>query len=388
MRVRRLCSVSGLPAAGGQLSRRVTSTVLPIAYCLLLSGVCLLPATFFAQAPDSKPAAGAPAQGNGTPAPADQNIRVRVQVVSVPVSVLDKRGLPVIDLSQNDFRVYENGKLQTIKYFVREPLPPLRIGLILDTSNSARPQLPFEKDAASEFVFDMLQVRASKNLIFLQTFDAASSIVQDFTDDPEALNDKIRMLKAGGGKALYDAIYYACKEKMLNSGPPEQLRRVLVVVSDGIDIQSQHTFDEAISMARRAETVIYVIANPRYGFTNPGDEVLQEIAQHTGGAAFFPLRGGVGSDLETGYLSHGQIGDTSQNKGLGAETGRFSAEKLVRLAEALESIGRELNDQYSLGYTPTNDAMDGTYRAIRVEVARKGVQVRTKVGYFATAEQP
>jgi VWFA-related protein len=347
----------------------------------------LLPATFFAQVPDSKPAA-APARGNGTPAPADQNIRVRVQVVSVPVSVLNKRGLPVIDLSQNDFRVYEDGKLQTIKYFVREPLPPLRIGLILDTSNSARPQLPFEKDAASEFVFDMLQVRASKNLIYLQTFDAASSIAQDFTDDPELLNDKIRTLKAGGGKALYDAIYYACKEKMLTSGSPEQLRRVLVVVSDGIDIQSQHTFDEAVSMARRAETVIYVIANARYGFTNPGDEVLEDLARRTGGAAFFPLREAVGSDLGTGYLSHGQIGDTSQNKGLGAETGRFSAEKLVRLAEALESIGRELNDQYSLGYTPTNDTVDGTYRAIRVEVARKGVQVRTKAGYFATAEQP
>jgi Ca-activated chloride channel family protein len=308
--------------------------------------------------------------------------------VSVPVSVLDKRGLPVIDLNQKDFRVYENGKLQTIKYFVREPLPPLRIGLILDTSNSVRPQIGFEKDAASEFVFDMLQVRASKNLIFLQTFDAVSSIVQDFTNDPEVLNEKIRALKAGGGKALYDAIYFACKEKMLSSGSPEQLRRVLVVISDGIDVQSHHTFDEAVSMARRAETVIYVIANGRYGFTNPGDDVLEDIAQRTGGAAFFPFHQAVGSDLGTGYLSHGQIGDTSQNKGLGAETGRFSAEKLVRLAEALESIGRELNDQYSLGYTPANDAVDGTYRAIRVEVARKGVQVRTKAGYFATAEQP
>ncbi len=361
------------------------------AYCLLLSGFCLVPTAFLAQAPDTKPAAGAPAQGNRIPSPpalADQSIRVRVQVVSVPVSVLNKRGLPVIDLNQNDFRVYEDGKLQTIKYFVREPLPPLRVGLILDTSNSARPQLPFEKDAASEFIFNMLQVRASKNLVFLQTFDAASSIVQDFTDDPELLNEKIHKLKAGGGKALYDAIYYACREKMLNSGPPEQFRRVLVVVSDGIDVQSHHTFDEAISMARRAETVTYLIANARYGFTNPGDKVLGDIAQLTGGAAFFPLREGVGSDLETGYLSHGQIGDTSQNKGLGAETGKFSAEKLVRLADALESIGRELNDQYSLGYTPTNDAMDGTYRAIRVEVARKGVQVRTKTGYFATLEQP
>ena len=393
MRVRRLCSPSRLLAAAGKLSRSAPPAhrLLPAAYCLLLSIICSLPTAFFAQTPDTKPAAGAPAQGNGAPGQpgsTDQRIRVRVQVVSVPVSVLDKRGLPVIDLSQNDFRVYENGKLQTIKYFIREPLPPLRIGLILDTSNSVRPQMTFEKDAASQFVFDMLEVRASKNLIFLQTFDATSSVVQDFTDDPEVLNDKIRGLKAGGGKALYDAIYYACKEKMLNSGSPEQLRRVLVVVSDGIDVQSHHTLDEAVSMARRAETVIYLIANARYGFTNPGDDVLEDIAHRTGGAAFFPLRQGVGSDLETGYLSHGQIGDTSQNKGLGAETGKFSAEKLVRLAEALESIGRELNDQYSLGYTPANDAVDGTYRAIRVEVARKGVQVRTKAGYFATAEQP
>jgi len=334
MRVRRLCSPSRLLAAGGGLgSAPPARCLLPTACCLLLSIICSLPTAFFAQTPEAKPTAGAPAQGNGAPGQpgsTDQRIRVRVQVVSVPVSVLDKRGLPVIDLSQNDFRVYENGKLQTIKYFIREPLPPLRIGLILDTSNSVRPQMTFEKDAASQFVFDMLQVRASKNLIFLQTFDATSSIVQDFTDDPEVLNDKIRGLKAGGGKALYDAIYYA----------------------------------------------------------NPGDDVLEDIDHRTGGAAFFPLRQGVGSDLETGYLSHGQIGDTSQNKGLGAETGKFSAEKLVRLAEALESIGRELNDQYSLGYTPANDAVDGTYRAIRVEVARKGVQVRTKAGYFATAEQP
>ncbi len=314
------------------------------------------------------------------------NIRVRVEVVNVPVSVLDKRGLPVIDLKPEDFRVYEDGKLQTIRYFSREPLPPLRVGLILDTSNSARPQLSFEKDAASEFVFNMLQVRASKNLIFLQTFDASSSIVQDFTDDPELLNEKIRGLKAGGGKALYDAIYFACKEKMLRSGSPQQTRRVLVVVSDGIDVQSQHSFDEAISMAHRAETAIYLIASSAYGFSNPGDKTLQQMAEATGGAAFFPLRKAAGGDLGTGYLSHGQIGETSQNKGLGAETGIYSAERLMHLAESLEAIGRELNDQYTIGYTPTNPQLDGTYRSIRVVALRKGVQVRSKTGYFALTE--
>jgi len=141
-------------------------------------------------------------------------------------------------------------------------------------------------------------------------------------------------------------------------------------------------------MANRAESVIYIIQSASYGFNNPGDKILSEIAAQTGGAAFFPLRGGVGADMGTGYLSHGQIGETSQNKGLGAETGIFSAQKLEHLADSLESIGRELNDQYTLGYAPTNDLMDGTYRSIRVVVAnRKGIQVRSKMGYFATAEQ-
>src|SRR2546425_10257873 len=154
----------------------------------------------------------------------------------------------------------------------------MRIGLILDTSNSARRQLPFEKDAASEFIFAVLQGRRSRNQVFLQTYDATSSIVQDFTNDPEVLNEKIRGLKAGGGKALYDAIYFACKEKMVKTGPPEESRRVLVVVSDGGDAHSEHTLEEALSMARKAETVIYAIGNAAYGFANPGDKVLKAMA--------------------------------------------------------------------------------------------------------------
>jgi hypothetical protein len=139
-------------------------------------------------------------------------------------------------------------------------------------------------------------------------------------------------------------------------------------------------------MARKAETMIYAIGNAAYSFSNPGDDILAGFAEGTGGGAFFPLREQAGTDLGTGYLSHGQIGETSQNKGLGAETGTFSAQRLVHIADAMEAISHELGAQYEIGYTPTNSALDGTYRSIRVLLARKGVTYRWKPGYFATPE--
>jgi Ca-activated chloride channel family protein len=357
-----------------------------LAVLALGASAVLLPAQDTATKTEASSSATAAPSSSEPAKSSESSIRVRVEVVNVPVTVLDKRGRPVIDLTQADFTVYEDGVPQTIGYFSRDVRPPLRIGLILDTSNSARPALQFEKDAASEFVFNMLRGRNSKHEIFLQTFDATSSLVQDFTNDPEMLNEKIRDLKAGGGKALYDAIYFACKEKMLKSGPPEDMRRVLVLISDGVDVQSQHTLDEAISMARRAETAVYSLGITAYGYSNPGNKILEVISEETGGGAEFPREETPGTDLTTGYLSHGQIGDTSQNKGLGAATGIYSATRLMQLAESLDSIGRELNEQYSIGYTPKNDKLDGTYRTIRVEAHRKDIVVRAKPGYFAANE--
>lgn len=367
-------------------------TLLTMAGCL--TGLAVLRAGAQGQAPaadpaahetaSSQPSAAAPAApSTGGSTSKSDNIRVNVQVVNVPVTVLDKRGTPVIDLAKKDFRIYENGQLQTIKYFVQQPAPPLRIGLIIDTSNSARPLLSYEKDAASEFVFDMLQGRSTKNEVFLETFDATSSIVHDFSSDPDELNDSIRDLKAGGGKALYDAIFTACRDKMMHAGLPEQMRRVLVVMSDGLDVQSTHTFDEVVSMAHLTETSIYTIHNSPYGFTEDANRVLKDLAAETGGAYFFPQEAPAGTDLGDGYLAHGQIGCTSQNEGLGAKTGIYTAERLQHLADSVQAIGQELNDQYFIGYTPTNPTLDGTYRVIRVVALRNDVRVRAKPGYWA-----
>src|SRR5208337_4090330 len=135
-----------------------------------------------------------------------------------------------------------------------------------------------------------------------------------------------------------------------------------------------------------AETMVYTVGTAAYGFSNPGDKLLDDISTETGGYPSYPLRAAPGTDLETGYLSHGQIGETSQNKGLGAETGKFSAERLINLADALQTIGRNLDEQYTIGYKPLRSSLDGTYRSIKVALNRRGVTLRWKPGYFATAE--
>jgi len=366
-----VCAIVGLAAMGvgagalGALAQQATPPAVPTA-----------PA---AAEDTAHPAGNAPQAKTPT-------IRATVQLVNVPVTTFNKRGMPVIDLNMEDFQVFEDGVEQKITRFERETSTPLRVGLIVDTSNSARPKLPYEKEAASEFVFQVLRSGGTKNQVFLQTFDATSSILQDFTNDPDVLNDKIQALKSGGGKALYDAIYSACRDKMFKSGPPEESRRILVVLTDGLDVQSQHTLDQTVSMARMSETMVYTVGTSSYGFSNTGDKLLEDISNETGGYASFPTRETPGADLEAGYLSHGQIGETSQNKGLGVETGKYSAERLIQLADALQAIGRNLDEEYTLSYRPLRDTMDGTYRSIKVVVARRGVTLRWKPGYFATPE--
>ena len=385
----------GIASSGETRTRKAGGNWKAISAVLVLAAVAAgadaLRAPAQQTTPPAAPAAPAPAGNTAHPeesAPPAKTptIRTTVELVNVPVTALTKHGQRVIDLNMDDVKVFEDGVEQKITHFERETRTPLRIGLIVDTSNSARNRLPYEKDAAQQFADLVLQNGGTRTQVFLETFDASSSIIQDFTNDPDVLSDKIQELKSGGGKALYDAIYFACREKMLKTGPREEIRRILVVVSDGLDVQSQHTLDQVVSMARMAETMIYTVGTAAYGFSNPGDKLLEEMSTETGGYPSFPLRDAPGTDLESGYLSHNQIGDTSQNKSLGAETGKLSSERLTNLVGALQAIGREFDEQYTIGYKPLRDALDGTYRSIKVETTRRGVTLRWKPGYFATAE--
>ena len=272
-------------------------------------------------------------------------IRVPVDLVNVLFTVVNKKGQLISDLSRDDFKVYEDGKPQKILFFGRETNLPLRIGILIDTSNSIRLRLQFEQQAATDFLYDT--VRPDTDKAFVVGFDVEPVMVQDYTDDLDKLKEGINALQAGGGTGLYDAIYYACKEKMIYSPVPEPyLRRVLIVVSDGQDNFSEHSREEALSMAQKAEAIIYAISTNWYGVHTRGDKVLKYLAKETGGDAFFPVQA---SDL----------------------AGEF------------KKIGKELRSQYSLGYVSTNSAHDGTFRKISIKTDKKGLRVQAKTGYFA-----
>jgi len=275
-------------------------------------------------------------------------IRVPVYLVNVPLTVTDKKNRLVIMMTKDDFNLFEDGKPQTIQYFSREIDLALRIGLLIDTSNSIRDRLHFEQQAATDFLSDT--IRRGKDKAFIVGFDVEPQMVQDYTDNVEQLAGAIHGLQAGGVTSLYDAIYISCKEKLLFFPPPEPyLRRLLIVVSDGEDNRSEHTREEALAMAQRAEVTIFAISTNRSGAETRGDRVLRRLAEETGGHAYFPFEA---SDL----------------------------------AEDFRQIGRDLRTQFLLSYTSTDIARDGTFRHISIEPVNKTFHVRAKSGYFAPSQ--
>src|SRR6202789_961019 len=189
-------------------------------------------------------------------------IRKRVDEVNVLFIATDKHGKFVRDLNQADFSILDDHKPpQSILNFRRETDLPLHLGLLIDVSGSVHSRFNFEQDAATSFL--QHSVRSGFDQAFVIGFNQKSQLAQDFTDNVQLLSDGIHRLQDGGGTALYDAIYRACKEKFLSDRPDHPTRKAIVVVSDGEDNQSDFSRAQAIEMAQRAEVIIYAISTDR-----------------------------------------------------------------------------------------------------------------------------
>ena len=269
-----------------------------------------------------------------------------VQEVNVVFTVSDKHGHFVKDLKQNDFKVLDDRKPPTqVVNFASETNLPLRVGLLIDASNSIRDRFRFEQDAAIEFLNEI--IRQHYDRAFVIGFDTTPEVTQEFTDNTDYLSKGVRALRPGGGTAMYDAVYFACRDKLMKEAATGPTRRAIILLSDGEDNQSRVTREEAIEMAQRAEVIIYTISTNVSGVKMRGDKVLERMAEATGGRAFFPFR----------------IQDVSN---------------------AFSEIQDELRSQYVLAYKPADFVADGHFRSIDIIAAdRKGLQVRARKGYFA-----
>ncbi len=282
--------------------------------------------------------------------PADHIFRAGVEMVSLNVTAQDQQNHYVTDLELADFSIYEDGTKQAISYFNRTSLP-IALSLLIDTSASMEQLMATTQDAAVGFVKKLRPL----DLAQVVDFDTRVEILQDFTADAAALEKAIRATQAGGSTSMHNALYISLKElvKIKAKDEDDVRRRALVLLSDGEDTSSLVSFEEVLDLAKRSATTIYAIGlhGRDTGFSKGFREaefVLRQLAQETGGRAFFPQRA---EDLNGVY---GIIAD-------------------------------ELASQYTVGYAPTNPKRDGAWRRLTVQVNRHGVAARTKRGYFAPA---
>jgi VWFA-related protein len=317
---------------------------------LVLSAVTLAP--LVAQEPD-------------TEAP----IKVEVSVVSVLASVRNKQGALVGNLAKDDFLLSEDGKPQTIKYFTRETDLPLTIGLLVDVSASQERLIDIEKDAASQFFTHMLR---QKDMAFLISFGEECELLQDYTNSARLLRGGLTGLKVNApvgtlsrmpgpvptvyqprGTVLYDAVFLAADEKLKG----QVGRKVLVLITDGVDEGSRLKLEDALRAAQKADAVVYSI-----DYSDPGAY---------GGRGFGLGMGGAGE---------------SALKRMSEPTGGqvFRVDRKHPLDEVFHEIQEEMRSQYAIGYTPINGVRDGSFRRIELRTSNKDLKVQARKGYYAS----
>ncbi len=279
-------------------------------------------------------------------------IKVDVDLVNVLCSVYDKRGMLVKDLKQEDFEVREDGKPQQIRYFARETNLPLTLALLVDLSGSVKRFVDAEKDTAARFVRDVLR---PEDQALLVGFGSTLILWQDFTSSAamlEAALDRMRAVPFRGlpvegqsmpGTLLYDGIYRVAADKLSSVAG----RKVMVIISDGLDNGSPTTLESAVGIIQSTNTIVYGIC---YEGPFPGCSYLNNLSEPTGGRQF-------------------KIGPKTS------------------LAEVFQTIEDEVRSQYALGYVLLNRSRDGKFRKLEVRVRRPGLRARARKGYFAMKDR-
>lgn len=295
------------------------------------------------------------------------SISVNVDVVNILASVRDKKGALIPNLEKKDFTILEDGKPQEIKYFTRETDLPLTIGLLVDVSRSQENLIGIEQNAATQFLSSVL---GKKDEAFLISFGEESELLQDYTNSPRLLEDGLRHLQVssgvGGlgpgpvptmgqprGTVLYDAVYLAATDKLRT----EVGRKVIVVITDGVDEGSKLNIRQAVEAAEKADAVIYSIDysdarfyGPFGGFGGGGESALRQMSDETGGHV-------------------------------------FKVDRKHTLGDVFKELQEEMRSQYSIGYTPTNDVKDGSYRHLEVKLSNKDYKAQARKGYYAMPPQ-
>ena len=288
-----------------------------------------------------QPAQPTPGEDEGT-----YTLKTNVNEVNLTFTVTDRHGHFINNLQQQDFALLDDRRAPAQVYnFTQQTNQPLRVGLVIDASTSIRARFKFEQQAATEFLLDILRPRTDR--AFIMGFDVTSYVTQGFTNNPDLLETGLNRLRPGGGTALYDAVYKACRDQMLNGVPAQaQVRKALILLSDGDDNQSRAYLDDAIKMCQRAETTIYTISTNTSPTRERGDDVLNKMASATGGASFYPQR-------------------------------------IEDIANEFHRVEEELRSQYSLAYKPADFRADGSFRTIYLTSLRGAYTVHARTGYFA-----
>ena len=288
---------------------------------------------------------------------ASGTVKVQTTLVNVFATVRDKHNGIISDLTKDDFKIYEDGTEQKVAFFAKESDMPITLAILMDTSGSMYNIMDAEKDAASRFVREIMRKKDEAVVI---SFDTDVNLLADFTEDPAELARAMRraavnvdasgaggtpgtVSSPGGGTNLYDAVYLACHDELST----EAGRKALIVLSDAEDTGSKLSLDQAVESAQRSDAVIHVILIQDPGaISGVGGAVASQMARDTGGRVI-----AVRNDKS--------------------------------LEKAFDEISEELRSQYVLGYTPTNQDRDGTFRKIKVEVSRPDSKILARRGYYA-----